>query len=302
MTALQQQPLYLDVDEHKLHLRHIRSDAAQTKGAVLMVHGSIENGRIFYNDKGKGLGCFLANQGFDVYVLDLRGRGLSQPSIAKGHRHGQQESILKDIPRAIEYVAKRHHQKLHCVAHSWGGVLLMAALIRLPHLLDLIDRQVFFGTKRSVRVHNPERWLKLELVWKRLGPILNLIYGYFPAKKLGIGADNEPAAVIREISRWLSQSAWRDSDGFDYQAAAAKLTLPSTWFITGSHDKALGHARDMRRFAHELGMAHHPVTVLGKEAGARRDYGHVDILTHPACAEDHFPAVASWLENGTQVS
>ena len=33
---------------------------------ALMIHGSVENGRIFYSNSGKGFAPFLADQGFDV--------------------------------------------------------------------------------------------------------------------------------------------------------------------------------------------------------------------------------------------
>ena len=72
---LRQRSRYLNDGDHQLHIRHIYCEGGEQGQPVLMVHGAIENGRIFYNEKGKGFGCYLAQQGFDVYVIDLRGRG-----------------------------------------------------------------------------------------------------------------------------------------------------------------------------------------------------------------------------------
>ena len=58
--------------------------------------------QIFYTEKGKGLGCYLAEQGFDVYVLDLRGRGKSTPLINAESDYGQHEAITHDIPLLID--------------------------------------------------------------------------------------------------------------------------------------------------------------------------------------------------------
>lgn len=290
--------LYLDGDQHRLHLCHIRGSESNGQ-SVLMIHGTIENGRIFYNHKGKGLGSFLARQGFDVYVLDLRGRGLSQPAIARGHQHGQYESIFEDIPRAMGLVKARTTQPFHCVAHSWGGVLLMASLIRHPQWIEHINRQLLIGTKRTIRVHNPQRWLKIDVFWYRLAPLIAKLKGYLPAKQLGIGADNETRTTLDDISHWVRDNDWLDRlDGFDYQRAAQNLLLPPTWFVTGQSDNVLGHYRDMCNFIDELDMQNQPRSLLGKESGYRHDYGHIDILTHENCPQDHFPQFSRWLHSG----
>ncbi|GAA0366385.1 alpha/beta fold hydrolase [Bowmanella denitrificans] len=296
---LQHKSLYLDGGDHQLHLCHISQVGKEPGPGILMVHGSIENGRIFYNEKGRGLGSFLARQGFDVYVLDLRGRGLSTPSIARGAEHSQWHYINEDLPRAMELVSHRHQGKFSVVAHSWGGVLMMACLLRHPQWIEQIERQVFFGSKRSVKVHNPERWLKVDLVWGLVSPLVSGWYGYLPAKKMGLGADNETFANWRDVTKWVKQRRWQDpTDGFDYQAAAKSLQLPVTWFITGVKDHALGHVKDMQRFMAELGMADAPQSLLGIANGNKLDYDHINILTHPSCQNDHFTQVAGWLLGG----
>jgi len=123
LQNLQQTSLFIEQGHHRLHLRHIFSDAfdADKRTPVLMIHGAIENGLIFYTHKGKGLACYLAQQGFDVYVADLRGRGESKPSIKEDPNHGQYHSIVEDIPKLIEFVAQQTQQKMHLVCHSWGG-------------------------------------------------------------------------------------------------------------------------------------------------------------------------------------
>ena len=289
---------FLEGDAHRLHLCHIHTSGIETGPAVLMVHGSIENGRIFYNQKGKGLGCFLARQGMQVYVLDLRGRGLSTPKIARGHLHGQLESIREDIPQAMEFISQRH-SRFCTVGHSWGGVLLMACLIRQPQWLDKVNRQVFFGTKRTIRVHNPERWLKLDLIWRNLAPLVARAKGYLPARQLGIGADNETRQMLKDTNLWVRSNSWHDpDDGFDYQRAALSMKLPPTWFVTGVADYALGHYRDMRDFMHELGVSDYAHALLSRQSGNLQDYDHINILTHPDCEKDHFPQVSRWLTAG----
>ena len=74
-----QQSEWLAVADYQLHLRQLTPIQPDSAYPVLMLHGAIENSRIFYNEKGRGLGCFLADHGFYVSCADFAGRGLSQP-------------------------------------------------------------------------------------------------------------------------------------------------------------------------------------------------------------------------------
>lgn len=278
-----------------LHMRRFCGDPLGP--VVFMLHGAIENGRIFYSESGKGLAHFLAQSGFDVYVADLRGRGKSTPPIARGASFGQTEAITEEIPAFVDAIVKlRGPVSQQWVAHSWGGVLLSSVLGRFPAYRDMVDSLVYFGSKRTVRVRNLERLLKVDLVWDRLCPLACAFWGYLPARRLGLGSDSETVKSYRQSAQWVREDAWVDSDdGFDYQAAAKKAKLPPTWYLAGRKDAALGHPDDVRRFMESAGDQPGRFTILSRENGNLVDYGHIDMLTHPLCAADHFPQVARWL-------
>lgn len=55
------------------------ADVAQNRGIpVILLHGSFSNRRFWYSPKGVGLGAYLARQGFDVWIPEMRGHGLSK--------------------------------------------------------------------------------------------------------------------------------------------------------------------------------------------------------------------------------
>ena len=55
------------------------ADAPESRGIpVILLHGSFSNRRFWYSPKGIGLGAYLARQGFDVWVPEMRGHGLSK--------------------------------------------------------------------------------------------------------------------------------------------------------------------------------------------------------------------------------
>jgi pimeloyl-ACP methyl ester carboxylesterase len=280
-------------DGENLHVRlFTASHRKHEEMPVLLIHGAIENGRIFYSDSGKGLAPYLASQGFDCYVLDLRGRGKSTPAISKSTKHGQTEIILEDIPTSLDAISARYPNDttIRIVAHSWGGVLTLATLARFPDYIQKVSRIVFFGTKRSVQVLTADRLLRISFAWNTLSPILTALYGYLPAREWRLGSDQESKKSHAQSRHWVKTiHEWIDlEDGFDYKKALESLHLPPILSIMGTRDRSLGHIKDARRFL--------------KEAKADQadylevPYGHIDMLTGKSAAQTVFPQVADWLK------
>jgi pimeloyl-ACP methyl ester carboxylesterase len=281
----------------RLHARHIFPESDRLGSPVLLVHGAIENGRIFYSESGRGLAPFLARYGFDTYVADLRGRGLSEPRVGPDSKYGQFESITQEIPAFAELIrSRRGDEQQIWMAHSWGGVLMLSTLARFPELRRLVKGMVFFGTKRSVHVSNWEKKLKIDWFWNSSARALVKLYGYLPAAKLGVGSDNESELSHLESVKWVKPGPWIDPrDGFDYEKALTRAELPPMLFLAGRKDRCLGHPQDVRCLIRELGPQEVEFRLLGRGTGARHDYGHIDMMTHPEAAEDHFLDVLKWV-------
>lgn len=294
---LRYQSLFCDTaDDHRLHIMHISRPSSHGV-PILMIHGMVEDGRIFYHKSGKGLGSYLADKGYDVYAADLRGIGKSTPSINKQSRHGQTETITQDLPRLINFVLeKTGAKKLSLIAHSWGGVNLNACLLRFPELVDKIVCSAYFGSKRTVRARTFDRYFKVSLVWNRMSFSLAKRAGYLPAVKYKLGSQNETRKTHEQCVRWVKNRNWVDSDdGFDYGKAAKEVVLPPTLYFAAIKDTSLGHRFDVKNFIQESGDHSYQYELLAKRCGNKRDYDHIDMLTAPECIDDHFPFLVKWL-------
>ena len=284
-------------DGEQLHIMHI-SKAGQQGMPVLMIHGMVEDGRIFYHKSGKGLGSYLAQQGFDVYVADRRGVGASTPKITEASTHGQTETIVEDIPRLIEFVLQASgSKKLGLVAHSWGGVNVNAALARRTDLIDKVIASVYFASKRTVRVRNLERYFKISLIWNRMSQSLAKRKGYLPAVKYKLGSENETVKTHRQCVEWVQNKKWVDSDdGFDYGQSLKTVKLPPTLYYAAVRDFSMGHRSDVKNFMIESGPHESHYCLLSKKAGNKLDYDHINLLTAPECVDDHFSEVIAWFK------
>lgn len=293
--SLVKSSIYLPIpnSESKLHIKRFKGEGA----VVFMVHGVIENGRIFYSKSDQGLAPYLAKHNYDVYVIDLRGRGLSHPAIDKTAQHGQTDSIITELPLALEHIQSlRPGVAQHWIAHSWGGPLLTALLAREPERIKQVCSQTYFGSKRSIKIRSWRRLLYIDLIWRNFCSLLVKKYGYLAAKKFRLGADNESSKSYYQSLDWVYGAYVDSDDQFDYGQALEALSLPPTLFIAAVNDHALGHPDDVKRFMHESGLGKQRYILLSKQAGNKVDYDHIDMLTHPLAVEDHFPSVAEWLK------
>ena len=290
----QQSSLYLDLQQYQLHLRRLLP-MQQGIAPVLMLHGAIENGRIFYSRSGRGLGCYLADHGFMVYCADFAGRGLSKPHVSQGFSQSQQQMITRDIPALVEHIYQLHQQPVILVAHSWGGVLTAASLARFPQIAAKVAAKVCFGSKRVISVQGFERKVKIDLIWNTLAPWLSKKYGYFPARKWRFGADDEPEQFLQDTIHWIKGGAFTDlSDQFDYAGSSKTTVWPPVWHFAAQNDRLLGHPQDVQAFIAETAPQAR-FTLLGKANGYKQDYDHISMLTHPAAASDHFAQLRDWL-------
>lgn len=291
---LTKESIYLKVADQQLHMQRFYQNA---DGPPLwLVHGSVENGHIFYSSSGKGLAPFLASHGFDVFVADLRGRGKSLPAVSSESKWGLKEILEEDFAAYLEKIKEiKGLQPMHWLGHSWGGVLQLAFLAR--HQAPVaIKSLLFFGTKRRVSIFGPGRLFMIDLIWNYFSRYLTRKYKYLPAKRFKIGSDNESKRSHRETLQWVKEKAWLDwHDKFDYRKALQDTPLPPALYLTGADDKVLGNPSDVRKLLEETGAANAKMLVIGKRNGFKHNYDHISLLTHTDAPEDHFQTVLRWL-------
>ncbi|WP_242928692.1 alpha/beta hydrolase family protein [Pontibacter vulgaris] len=285
----------------ELHLKRIYQNP--TGKPVLLVHGSIENGRIFYSRSEKGFAPYLARHDYDVFVADLRGRGKSRPPISGRSNFGQTHTLEEDFPAFINKIKQlKGDVPQYWGAHSWGGVLMLAYLAR-PVVPVQVQAMVFFGSKRRISIWSPKKFLMVDVVWNWLSKLVVSITGALPAKKMRIGSDSETRLTHRQTHHWVVQRRWLHwHDKFDYATILQQMNLPPTLYLTGANDDVLGHPTDVKNLMRETGSNQSEFKIIGKASGHLHNYDHINLLTHPDAVHDHFPLALAWFEKSTTLA
>lgn len=109
---------------------------------VLMVHGLGANRLNFDLDERYSFARAAQRRGFEVFVLELRGAGMSRAPGGRDRMHfqwGFGDYAERDLPTAVSTVLERTGAaSLHGVGHSMGGMLLYSVGVQAPSELRSI--------------------------------------------------------------------------------------------------------------------------------------------------------------------
>ncbi len=283
-----------------LHIMNIYTDDSkkEDKTPIFMFHGSMEDGKIFYTLKEKGLAPFLAKVGYDVYVVDKRGRGKSTPSISRKSKYSQKEVLTEDIPAFLKKIEELNSNKQIWITHSWGGVLVNAYLTRNPQYIEKVDKIIHFASKRRIATVNKQRFFQIILMWGFSFKVLSYLYGYLPSKEIKVGSENEPINEYLDTTIWVRKKKWKGIyDKFNYTEKLKTLKLPKSLYVSAMDDLILGNPKDVRIFMNESGIGEKEEMILSEKNGNLHNYDHINLLTHKDAPKDHFIKIVDWLKS-----
>jgi len=287
----------------QLHLMRFYRDKNRLGPPVFMLHSALACGEGFYASDGSGLACYLARQGYDVFVADLRGRGKSRPLLSRNTDFGSHQLITEDIPALLACIAEQRGSAQQLwVGHGWGGVLLSAYYARFGDSIATVAQMIQFGVRRQCptsRFRSP--WLPGVIY--QMAPLLTKVAGLLPVKRLRLGSSDESAGCVSDYRQWSEDADWVDlEDGFSYARAAVNRSWPASIYVASKTDTFLGHPDDVRKFIGSLGDHDSRLLLLSRDDGNVRNYNHRQMVGHRDGDGDYFPTLLAWLRESPQLA
>jgi predicted alpha/beta hydrolase len=157
---------------------------------------------------------YLFKHGFDVIAYDYRGIGESRPKTLLGFDACWIDWGRLDFDAVLLYAERSFsRQPIHVVAHSVGGFVL--GLAKSNHLI----RRVFTMGAQYAYWGDYAVGTKLRMIakWHVAMPLITLLFGYFPGKRLG-WLEDTPKGVVRDwvFSRERFEDTWRGRSSARY--------------------------------------------------------------------------------------
>ncbi|MBV2131234.1 alpha/beta hydrolase [Pseudomonas sp. MAP12] len=267
-----------------------RADAVNARGVPLvLLHGSFANRRFWHTPNGHGLGAWLARAGFDVWLAEMRGHGLSPRNL--GYRHNRVADYARyDLPAIAAFIAEQCGKPAHWLGHSLGGLTLAAALGGGHLAAAQVASLTLCGCQIS-RLHwslklPPLNWGARLLLRRR---------EQVAAGWLGQGPEDEPAGVVREGLRWFGLFGRFGEGKEDWAAGLADVTVP-VLALAGAGEQAAASAA-CRQLLERFASPAREFLCLGRAQGFAEDYGHAALLTSRGAQREVWPLLLHWLSH-----
>ena len=265
------------------------NDSSTGRVPVILLHGSFSNRRFWYSPKGNGLGAFLARAGFDVWLAETRGHGLS-PRNKRYRLNTVADYARYDLPAIADFVAEKSGQTPHWIGHSMGGITLAAAVGGKYLNEQQVASLALFGSQVS-RTYWPLKVPPLAWTGKALLKRFEVISG----PRLERGPEDEPIGVGIESLRWHGLFGRFGDKQSDWWAGMAEAKMPLL-AVSARGDRE-DPAWACRKLFEQFGSPDKRFILLGREDGYSDDYGHIEMLVSKAAIQEVWPMVAKWLRD-----
>jgi pimeloyl-ACP methyl ester carboxylesterase len=312
-------------DGWRIAVLRYRPDKPSQHPPVLLVHGVAANRYNLDLTDETSLAKHLCGLGFDVWIVELRGRGFSlRPKLFSGLRYDWSfdDYAERDLPCAAEIITRATGARsLHLVGFSTGALAAYAWLsdphrsVEVASLVSIGGAASFkrLGKVLSGRLIRSFRFLRHRWILRVLAPVS----GHWHPSPLQIvhNPENLDGGVQRRImvnmianfsrnellqySDWILNDVFRSIDHRrDYRSELSRITVPSL-FLAGPRD-VLSPPDAVKDTYDAVAATDKQFVLCSRAQGMRVNYGHFDLVVGREAASEVFPVISGWLASVEQ--
>jgi pimeloyl-ACP methyl ester carboxylesterase len=314
-------------DDWKLIIEHLPALDGVPKKAlpVLICHGLGANRQYFKAKDEESLVRHLQRAGYDVWLMDLRGRVDADETgyIFGKHRYSYNidDYIEEDLDAAIGYVLqKTGAPKLNYIGHSMGGIIMYARLGTTQE--SRVANFVAIASPMSFLPYN--HWTFL-LYRMRGGMVLLPVLPVRPSAYMASyvpewlyapftraflhpentsdevknqlmrkALNNISKPVIKQFIYMTEHGGMYSSDGkISYTEKLANVHVP-VYLLAGRRDE-LADPAVVRDVYERLGSEDKTFEIFSRAGGFVEDYGHTDLIIGKEAHKEVHPRIIGWL-------
>ncbi len=301
--------------------RHRLNKNVRYPRPVLLIHGLLVDSRFLDFGRG-GLATHLAEAGFDVWNLSLRGTGRSLTPLLWGKKPWTLDDILKDdLPAVVDYVRKTTGSpEVFVVGYEVGGALALAhagrvrehgvagiVSIAAPMSFDSPEQD---GLDLLLELDRRPMARNALLYWNASG--FNRVLFRLPGfRDYFYNPRNiEPRVaqalleellvpinpgVLEQLITIVEKDEFVTADGeFSYRDTLSGVRVPA--LIVGGGVDPIAPPDALKKIYRELASEDRDLMIFWSDPDEDVSYGHFDLILGKKARTEVFPLVRRWLE------
>lgn len=309
-------------EKFELSLKRFRLYKRQSRPLpVILIHGLLVNSSFL--DFGRAsLAEYLAEAGFDVWNLSLRGTGRSLNPLGWGKKPWNLDDILKsDLPAVIEHVRKEAGgTEVLVVGYELGGALALAHVgrssghgvagvvsIAAPMSFDSPDQDWLDTLLKLDRVP----LLRTTLLHMNSSGLNRLLFfmpwfedAFYNRKNMAQSVRQEfldtaltpvNPGVLDQIVTTVERDEFVSADGkTSYRGMLSGIVIPV--LLVGGGADFIAPPEALKQVYRELGSEDRDLMIFWPDPGEDVSYGHFDLILGRKAKDEVFPLIRRWLE------
>ena len=296
---------------------------ARRRIPVILSHGFLVNSRFLHLDRDHSLAEYLAQEGFDVWNLSLRGTGRSLNPLRGGPKSWTLDDMIgKDLSTVISYVRKESgSSKVSWVGYEMGGLLMygylqkkgrsgLAAFVTIgaPVIFNSPEQEpmkILLKLDESPTLEKIVLYLNGPFLGRNLIPLVPGVEEFFynpenidqqvKEKFLATALSPINPGVLKHLLQMIRRGEFVSAKGdFSYRKNLAKVRVPV--LIIGGEKDPLAPPKALRTTHRALGSKDRTLRIFGSRSKDPVKYGHFDLILGKKAVTEVFPVIGRWLK------
>lgn len=308
----------------EIALQRLRlGERARIRTPVVLLPGLLADSRFLDLTRDTSLAEYLAQAGFDVWNVSLRGTGRSLNPLGWGKKPWTLDDMVKqDIPTVIDYVkGETKSETLLLVGYELGGMLAYGYLgtnpradvaglvtIAAPMMFDALEQAPLKALLQLDQSPNLKKFLLYVTV-----PVLGrFALSFFAnAEKVFYNPDNVAPSVkedflahtlvpvnrgvLNQIIGMIRKGEAVSADGaLSYRDALPRIRVPL--LIIGGGRDPIAPPKVLEQVYREVASPDRDLMIFWSDSEEDVSYGHFDLILGRNATKEVFPLVRDWLE------
>lgn len=308
----------------EIALQRLRlGDASRVRTPVVLLHGLLADSRFLDLTRTTSLAEYLAQAGFDVWNVSLRGTGRSLNPLGWGNQPWTLDDMVnQDLPTVFDYVkSETKTETILLVGYELGGLLAYGYLGTNPRadvagLVSIAAPMTFDASEQKPLKtllqldQNPN--LKKFLLYVTVPVLGRFALSFFAnAEKVFYNPENvDPSVkedfltntlvpvnrgVLNQIIEMVRKGEAVSANGaVSYRDALPKIRVPL--LIIGGGEDPIAPPKALEKVYGEVGSTDRELMIFWSDPEEDVSYGHFDLILGRNAMKEVFPLLRDWLE------